>query len=191
MNLTPEQLGKLKNANLSNLVKKLKAGKTLTAAEIKLIDAAEIETSSRKDKEEKSKIPDVAQSMKQAEAFWGISVSTMRIAKAAGCPAFVQHRIHRDALVEWLEKNPTAVGKGEALTDAAELKRQKTEAEVRLLRAKISREERETIPLAEAKAEWGRAASIVQEEAKQLMEKDHYRVFVERCKSRIGEILVE
>jgi hypothetical protein len=101
----------------------------------------------------------VAMSMAQAESLWGISKSTLRIAKAAGCPAFVQSKIYRDDLVEWLEKNPTAVGKGEALTDAAELKRQKTEAEVRLLRAKISREERETIPLAEAKAEWGRAAS--------------------------------
>lgn len=136
-------------------------------------------------------IPDVAQSMKQAEAFWGISGSTLRIAKAAGCPAFVQHRIHRDALISWLEKNPDTAVKGESLTDAAELKRQKTEAEVKLLRAKIAREERETIPLAEAKAEWGRAASIVQEEAKALMEKDHYRVFVERCKTRIGNILEE
>ena len=131
----------------------------------------------------------VATSMAQAESLWGISKSTLRIAKAAGCPAFVQSKIYRDDLVKWLEKNPGAVGEGAALTDAAELKRQKTEAEVRLLRAKIAREERETIPLAEAKSEWGRAASIVQEEAKNLMERDHYRVFVERCKSRIGELL--
>lgn len=136
-------------------------------------------------------IPDVAQSMKQAEAFWGISISAMKIAKAAGCPAFVQHRIHRDELVAWLEKNPDTDKKGEALTDAAELKRQKTEAEVKLLRAKIAREERETIPLDEAKAEWARAASIVQEEAKNLMEPTHYRVFTERCKTRIGNLLEE
>jgi len=146
---------------------------------------------SKPDKEKSQQIPNVAQSMKQAESLWGISKSTMVIAKAAGCPAFVEHRIHRDALVSWLEKNPDTAGKGEALTDAAELKRQKTEAEVKLLRAKIAREERETIPLSEAKSEWGRAASIVQEEAKNLMEKDHYRVFVERCKTRIGDILEE
>lgn len=133
----------------------------------------------------------VAMSMVQAESLWGISKSTLRIAKAAGCPAFVQSKIYRDDLMAWLEKNTDAAGKGEALTDAAELKRQKTEAEVKLLRAKISREERETIPLSDAKAEWGRAASIVQEEAKNLMEKDHYRVFVERCKTRIGNLLEE
>jgi hypothetical protein len=148
-----------------------------------------MKTKSKKEKPETT--PDVAQSMKQAEAFWGISGSTLRIAKAAGCPAFIQHRIHRDPLIAWLEKNPDAAGKGESLTDAAELKRQKTEAEVKLLRAKIAREERETIPLADAKAEWARAASIVQEEAKQLMERDHYRVFVERCKTRIGNLLEE
>ena len=134
-------------------------------------------------------IPEVAQSIKQASAFWGISANVMRIAKSAGCPAFVQHRVHREPLLKWLEENPESAGKGEALTDAAELKRQKTEAEVKLLRAKIAREERETIPLEEAKSEWARALSIIQEESKQLMEKDHYRIFIERCKSRIGNIL--
>jgi len=128
-------------------------------------------------------------SMSQAEALWGISKSTLRVAKAAGCPAFVQSKIYRDDLLKWLEKNPEATGKGEALTDANELKRQKVEAEVKLLRAKIAREERETIPLDEAKAEWGRASSIVQEEAKNLLSKDLYRVFVERCKTRIGNML--
>ena len=139
--------------------------------------------------EKSPQIPDVAQSMKQAEAFWGISTATMKIAKAAGCPAFIQHRIHRDDLIKWLERNPDSVGKGEALTDAAELKRQKTEAEVKLLRAKIAREERETIPLSEAVEAWGAAVAVFQEEAKGLMEKDHYRVWCERCKTRIGNIL--
>ena len=140
-------------------------------------------------KREEGSIPEVAQSMKQAESFWGISANTLRVAKAAGCPAFVQHRIQREPLLKWLETNQDAVGKGEALTDANELKRQKVEAEVKLLRAKIAREERETIPLDEAKSEWGRASAIVQEEAKNLLSKDLYRVFVERCKTRIGNML--
>jgi hypothetical protein len=131
----------------------------------------------------------VATSMKQAVSLWGISLQVIKIAKAEGCSAFVGSKIYRDDLITWLEKNPSAAGKGEALADIAELKRQKTEAEVKLLRAKISREERETIPLEEAKMEWGRASAIVQEEAKNLMEKDHYRVFVDRCKSRIGNML--
>ena len=138
---------------------------------------------------EKKSTPDVAQSMAQAESLWGISKAAMRIAKAAGCPAFVEHRIHRDPLIEWLEKNPEAAGKGEALTDASELKRQKTEAEVKLLKAKLAREERETIPLSEAREAWARAAAIDAEEAKNLMERDHFRVWCERTKTRIGELI--
>ena len=130
-----------------------------------------------------------ATSMKQAASLWGISLQVIKIAKSEGCPAFVGSRIHRDDLISWLEKNPSAAGKGEALNDIAELKRQKLEEEVTLLRSKIAREDRVTIPLEEAKMEWGRASAIVQEEAKNLMEKTHYRIFIERCKSRIGNML--
>lgn len=113
----------------------------------------------------------------------------MRVAKAAGCPAFIQHRIHRDPLIKWLEENPDAPEKGKPFTDAAELKRQKTEAEVTLLKAKIARENRETIPLDLARSEWSRAMAIMIEEAKNLMERDHFRVYCERTKSKVGEVL--
>jgi hypothetical protein len=186
--LTSDQLDKIKQADVANLIRKVKSGKTLTASERKMLDQ-QTDPAEKQESGKGEKIPDVAQSMKQAEAFWGISFSTLKIAKSAGCPAFIQHRVYREPLLKWLEENPDSAGKGEAITDAAELKRQKTEAEVKLLRAKIAREERETIPLVDAKEEWARAASIVQEEAKQLMERDHYRVFVERCKTRIGELL--
>lgn len=127
--------------------------------------------------------------MKQAESFWGISVAAMRVAKAKGCPAFVQHRIHRDPLIEWLEKNPDTAGEGADIKDHAELKRMKTQGEVELLRAKIDKEKRITIPLTEAREETQRCISIGMEEAKGFMEKDHYRVYCERWKSRVGEVM--
>ena len=34
----------------------------------------------------------VAMSMKQASSLWGISAGTLKVAKAAGCPAFVQSK---------------------------------------------------------------------------------------------------
>jgi hypothetical protein len=42
MKLTPQQAANLKDANLGNMIKKLKAGKTLTAAESKMLDAASV-----------------------------------------------------------------------------------------------------------------------------------------------------
>jgi hypothetical protein len=127
--------------------------------------------------------------MKQASALWGISVGTLRAAKSSGCPAFVGSKIYRDDLVEWLEKNPDRAGEGDASDDHAELKRQKTKSEVELLRAKIDREKRHTVPLIEAREETQRCISIGMEEAKGFMEKDHYRVFCERWKSRVGEVM--
>jgi hypothetical protein len=178
---------KIRNANLSNLIKKVKSGKTLTAAEIKLIDEAESQTARKGSAT--PKIPDTAQSMSQAASIWGIPKNILRVAKASGCPAFVEHRIHRDALLKWLDENPDTATKGETISDASELKRQKLQAEVELLRVKIDMQKRDLITMAEARAEWSRALSIGQEEAKNLMESDVYRVFCERWKSRCGEVL--
>lgn len=132
--------------------------------------------------------PEVAQSIRQASALWGIPVPVMRIAKSAGCPAFVQHRVHREPLEKWLAENPEAAGEGESAASEAELKRRKLQNEVTLGNLKIANEEKRTISRDEAKNEWARACAIVQEEAKLLMEKDAFRVFIDRIKLKIGNI---
>ena len=131
---------------------------------------------------------DVAQSIKQASALWGIPKATMLIAKNAGCRAFVQHRVHREPLLKWLVENPEASAEGDSKTSEAELKRKKLQNEVTLGELKIANENKKIIAREEAKAEWARALAIIQEEAKLLMEKDHYRVFIERTKAKIGEL---
>ena len=151
----------------------------------------EIPKKPTKPKANRGEAGEYVESMKAGAAKWGIPVHVMKIAKAAGCPAFSGSRIRRAELEAWLDENPKARGEGEMAATEAELKRRKLQNDVSLGDVKNDKEKRNTIPLAEAKAEWGRAASIVQEEANQLMERDHYRVFVERCKSRIGEILEE
>ena len=132
---------------------------------------------------------DVAQSIKQAAALWGIPKATMLIAKNAGCRAFVQHRVHREPLLKWLAENPEASAEGDSKTSEAELKRKKLQNEVTLGELKIANENKKTILREKAKEEWSRAVAIVQEEAKMLMDKQIYRVFIDRIKSKIGNIL--
>ena len=132
---------------------------------------------------------DSSESMKIAESKWGIPIGVLKVAKAAGCPAFVGHRIFRPALVQWLADNPEITKEGNEKTTEAELKRKKLQNEVTLGDFKIANESKKTIPRDEAKNEWARGMAIVQDEAKSLMERDHYRVFVERCRDRIGNII--
>lgn len=135
----------------------------------------------------------IAMNMKQAEVVFGVSKAVQKLAKENGCTAFKAQRVHRDPLLQWVKDNPQLVAKAEAAAndtrDHAELKRQKLAAEVTLLDAKVDSIARTTISRDEAKSEWARALAIIQEEAKSLMEPDPYRIFCERIKAKIGEVL--
>ena len=133
--------------------------------------------------------PEYVESMKTGSARWGIPVAVMKIAKAAGCDAFAGSRIKRPELEKWIAENPKATEEGEMVATEAELKRRKLQNEVTLGDVKIDIAKRNLITMAEARAEWSRAMSILQEEFKNLMEPDHYRVACERAKSRCGEVL--
>lgn len=135
----------------------------------------------------KGEAGEYVESMKVAAARWGIPVAVQKLAKAAGCNAFAGSRIKRAELEEWLKENPEAKGEGEALASEAELKRRKLQNEVTLGNLKIANEEKRTILREEAKNEWARCAAIVSEEAKLLMDKDAYRVFIDRVKAKTAE----
>ena len=134
-------------------------------------------------------ISDIADSMKQAESIWGIPLAVQKAAKNAGCPAFERSRVHRKALLEWLEKNPQIVEAGGAKGSEAELKRERLAVQIDHARLKFDREKGVLIPLAEAQESWATCAAIVQEEAKALMERDHYRIFIERIQARLGKLI--
>ena len=135
----------------------------------------------------REEIPSVCDGMKQASTLWGIPYEAIRIAKAAGCPGFEKSRVHRQPLLDWIAANPEALKQGEDAASGAELKKEKLAAEVALLKAKIRREEKETIPLAEALSETARFVSICQETAKALMDPPSYRAFCIQIKQRCGE----
>jgi len=147
----------------------------------------------RKPSKPSTNLPEVAENQKAAASAWGIPIAVIRAAKADGCQAFQGSRVRRDPLLEWIKKNSGASKQAEvadlAKADSSELKRLKLANEVELSGIKIDREKRTTIPRDEAKAEWARAVGIVEDEAKGLMEPDHYRIFIDRIKKRIGTVL--
>ena len=129
--------------------------------------------------------------MKQAEKMWGIPVSVQQVAKRAGCEAFVGQRVHRDPLIAWIAENPDAPDAAESNEDTAELKRQKLAVEVARLNFMYARDKGDVMPREEVKTKVAEMCAIFHEEAKSLMETDHYRVFVERVRARFAEKGVE
>ena len=132
----------------------------------------------------------IAQSMKQAQAFWDIPVSLMKIAKAAGCSAFVEHRIHRDELLQWIKDNPEAGKEGDDGSTMEQLKRKELIAKVQLLQLKCAKEDGTSIAKEDARQDWARALSVIQEEARNLInDDDRYRIFCERIKHGVGNLI--
>ena len=136
----------------------------------------------------KTGIPNIADTMALAAAYWGIPKRVIRLAKEKGAPAFVAHRIHRAPLVKWLQENPDIAAQGEAQEGAADLKVKKLAAEVRILEGKIARENADVIPKGIVKDEWGRGVAIIFEEAKAFLNRDEYLAFTKACKAKIKTI---
>ncbi|MEO8617676.1 MAG: hypothetical protein ABI600_21285 [Luteolibacter sp.] len=129
-------------------------------------------------------IPDVALSHAAAQKLWGIPGSELTRARREGCQAFRGNRIYRDPLLAWLKENPRPEITGDADTEDA-LKNRKLKAIVETLELKLAKERDELVPKSLVAEEWARGVAIVQEEAKTLMERDHYAVFITRIKARI------
>ena len=134
----------------------------------------------------------VAETVRQASQTWNIPLQVLKIAKAHDCPAFVGHRIHRGKLVRWISENEgliaEAVESEASESDIGQLRAEKLRVEVRILNAKFEREQETVISKTSAKGEWARAVGIFCDEAKALMEPEHFRVFCERTRSRIGDL---
>ncbi|MCX6873235.1 MAG: hypothetical protein NTW21_05420, partial [Verrucomicrobia bacterium] len=61
----------------------------------------------------------------------------------------------------------------------------KMQAQVAEIELRVAHQKGELIPAAAAKADWLTAAGIYQEEAKSLMERDHFRIYVDRVYARL------
>jgi len=129
--------------------------------------------------------------MRAAASLWKIPVAVQRVAKAAGCPAFKNNRVNRSDLEAWLKKNPGALREGRKAEQIAELRRQKLQEEVTLLRAKLHRESEEYIDVAEALYGTRRCWEIVKEETANHLSPELHRLFVRRVENRTGLIFGE
>lgn len=98
--LTADQVDKIKSANLANLVKKVRAGKTLTAAESKLLDQ-EIGDSAGKMLVTTSRLAEIFGINRKTIAEW-------RKTKREGVPEKVGAKEDLDSWRSWFAANPDA-----------------------------------------------------------------------------------
>lgn len=136
---------------------------------------------------------EIAPNQTAAAASWDVPLAVLKAAKAAGCKAFSPGgRVNRKDFFAWLKTHEAEAQGAVALdlekAERAELEKEKLRAQIQLLRSRNDRETRELIPFGEACGEWARAIAIDQEEAKNLMGRDEYRVWCIRSKTRIGEV---
>jgi phage terminase Nu1 subunit (DNA packaging protein) len=154
MSLSPEQLGKLKSANLSNLVKKLRDGKTLTAAEMKLIEEAESQTSGRK-----------LVTVGELAEMIGVNRKTIgqwRRDKRPGVPDKINGKEDSTAWISWLSDHPEAgFSDGKPRADRESLLCQKLEVDIALKQATLDEINGKLVSRAECQEAWTRIGSAV------------------------------
>ncbi|MCX6879864.1 MAG: hypothetical protein NTW21_39575 [Verrucomicrobia bacterium] len=141
--------------------------------------------------------PDIAQNMAQAETLFGVPKHIQKLAKSRGCDAFHGQRVHKKPLLAWVRKNAKLVAATVAdlertaasKSELAELKRQKMALEVAGLEFNLDKDKSKYTLTAAAQADWLTASAIYQEEAKSLMERDHFRIYVDRVHARLQALV--
>lgn len=122
--ISPEQADQIRKARVGAVLKKLREGKSITAAEQRLIDE---NTAKPKEKREKGRprqhsesLP-VYDSMNSCAASTGIPLALLKRSKKKGCPAFRATRVYLGELLPWLfaQGDDAAVGNwADALVEA-------------------------------------------------------------------------
>ena len=133
--------------------------------------------------------PIIADSIARAAAIMNIDVATIRAAKVAGADGFIGHRIDVAKLAAWLKKHP-AIAKAslEATVrkaSASAMAERKLKAATELLEHRLMKERGEVVAKSAVTEEYTRMWHICEEEAKLLMEKSVFPIWVSRVKSKI------
>jgi hypothetical protein len=110
------ELDRIREADIANILAKVKAGKTLTATEDERLQKYYAAVDTR-----------VADSMSAASAMSGMTEKDLERAKAAGCPAFRGSRVYIGELLTWWKENGDSLPTGNSELDliAIEIQREK------------------------------------------------------------------
>lgn len=145
MNADQEFIDRLLNADFANIARKVKAGKTLTSAERKIVQEqrakAEAEKAATKAKKNPtkpgSKKLGTAKNMTAAANLTALKEATVQAARDAGCPAFKANgNVNCDELLRYVSEHPDLLNEEE---DAGELSKAREE----VLRIRADRKMRE------------------------------------------------
>ena len=133
--------------------------------------------------------PVVADTIASAAGLLELDPGTIKLAKARGADGFRGHRIDVAKLSSWLAIHPEIITEAHAAlvkeAGVSELAKAKLQATVDLLHHRLQREREEVVLKSAVVDEYARMVAIVQEEARILMDREIYAVFIARLKSKI------
>ena len=159
MKLTPDQLEKIRHADAANLIKKVKAGRTLTAAERKLLESLTDEPPPSDD--------DLITTSKLAQLF-GINRKTVaewRKENRPGVPAKVKGKEPLAEWRAWFAANPSAGHyDGKPRKDRESLLCEKLEVEIAIKKIELGIQAREYLPAGQVQEDITRICSAARAE---------------------------
>jgi hypothetical protein len=157
----PDLRDKVRLAELSNIAKKLKLGKTLNAREAGLIDA---ESEQRNTGEVRW-----AANLKQASILLGITVSRLKRHRDKGSKAFVHGRVNIALCKSEMGDLPAVSSDPADLEEKEILERRKIRAQWRKEEYKLEVEQRRHIPINEVHADMIRIGNATRAECLRLL----------------------
>lgn len=155
--LTTDQLDKIKQADVANLIRKVKAGKTLSASERKMLEqAAGVDDAPTPELVTTSRLAEMFQVNRKTIAQW-------RVEKRPGIPDKVKNKEPIAEWRAWFAANPSAGHcDGKPRKDRETLLAEKVEVEIELLRIKRDAATGKSVSRSEVEEHFVRAAMGIQ-----------------------------
>ena len=124
--LSENELSEIKQAQLKNILQKVKDGKGLTQTEQRLVQEF-------KEGASFGTVPTLVQAARKL----GSTVEELKAARKAGSPGFQSGRINCDKVKAWMDANPAALKDSLTRMERAKLKKLEAEADTKRLKADI------------------------------------------------------